>query len=472
MVTYRFCRARLSVRIWPPHPVLLFFLFCFLSVPAFAVDEGLPAPEQTYSISPDVSLADVVPNQDIISTYADDPLIDTLFNNRFYGSDYYRLVTRWNNYRPTTEEGQHLAYEVLDLATGIDRAISAVAGDVVVELDKWINTQPVTDISNGRVVYGWTVPNLLTIIGNNLSAMNSNYLNRYQPYYSLSNGATGTSFSIGDLLALQTWNQSYISSQLDNSLHNQGWNAFYIAGEQLYKNMTVGDLLALISHNQAETPKTLRELLSETGSVTALIGSGQTEQVDSPTLTWISRNGFAGLASLLGGDERVIHMNTVDPNDPLNTNAGFVEMPSLFDFLGYYSELSLRELSKLSFVLASEDDIVLKQEEKPNEDAVKDHFFGNGDGAVSPSDISDAAGITSGMKDTFGGAGSPGDVFVVAGSQETYSFFSEAVGHDLDAVNSPASYSQNDDWLLDLPQDENGFYYNEFISPEDYLKGR
>lgn len=101
MVTYRFCQAKLSVRFWPPHPVLLFFLFCFLSVPAFAVDVGAPDPEQTYSISSDVSLADVVPNQDIISTYADDPLIDTLFNNRFYGSDYYRLVTRWNNYRPT-----------------------------------------------------------------------------------------------------------------------------------------------------------------------------------------------------------------------------------------------------------------------------------------------------------------------------------------------------------------------------------
>lgn len=472
MVTYRFCRARLSVRFWPPHPVLLFFLFCFLSVPAFAADEGLPAPEQTYSISPDVSLADVVPNQDIISTYADDPLIDTLFNNRFYGSDYYRLVTRWNNYRPTTEEGQHLAYEVLDLATGIDRAISAVAGDVVVELDKWVNTQPVYDIRTGRDVYGWTVPNLLTTVGNNLQSLVHWNFNHVQTYKSLSNGVTGLTYSVPDLLALQTWNQDYISSQLYNSLHNQGWNALSIASSQLHKNMTVGDLLALISLNQLETPNTLRALLSETGSVTALIGSGQTEQVDSPSLTWISRNGFAGLASLFGGDERVIHMNTVDPNDPLNTNAGFVEMPSLFDFLGYYSEFSLRELSKLSFVLASEDDIELKQEEKPNEDAVKDNFFGDGDGAVSESDIADAAGITSGMKDTFGGAGSPGDVFVVAGSQETYSFFSEAVGHDLDAVNSPASYSQNYDWLLDLPQDENGFYYNEFISPEDYLKGR
>lgn len=472
MVTYRFCRAKLSVRFWPLHPVLLFAFLFFLSIPAFAVDAGPPAPEQTYSISPDVSLADVVPNQDIISTYADDPLIDTLFNNRFYGSDYYRLVTRWNNYRPTTEEGQHLAYEVLDLATGIDRAISAIAGDVVVELDKWVNTQPVTDISNGRDVYGWTVPNLLTVLGNNLSVMNSNFFNRYQPYYFLPNGSTGTGSSIGDLLALQTWNQSHISSQLNNFLHSQGWHAFYIKDGKFHQNLTVGDLLALISNNQAVTPVTLRELLSETGSVTALIGSGQTEQVDSPSLTWISRNGFAGLASLFGGEDRVIHMNTVDPNDPLNTNAGFVEMPSLFDFLGYYSELSLRELSKLSFVLASEDDIVLKQEEKPNEDAVKDNFFGDGSGSVSPSDISDAAGITSGMKDTFGGAGSPGDVFVVAGSQETYSFFSESVGRDLDSVNSPASYSLNDDWLLNLPQDENGFYYNEFISPEDYLKGR
>lgn len=472
MVTYRFCLARLSVRIWPPHPVLLFALFCFLSVPAFAVDSGAPDSEQTYSISPDVSLADVVPNQDIISTYAGDPQLDTLFNNRFYGSHYYRLVTRWNNYRPTTEEGQHLAYEVLDLATGIDRAISAVAGDVVVELDKWVNTQPVADTVNGRLIYSWTVPNLLTVLGNNIANSFYSSTNRYWGAWTISSASSSKNLFSGDLLALITQNQGSTHDMLNNSIHNQGWNAFYIKGEQLYKNMTVGDLLALISHNQAVTPETLRSLLSETGSVTALIGSGQTEQVDSPTLTWISRNGFAGLASLLGGDERVIHMNTVDPNDPLNTNAGFVEMPSLFDFLGYYSELSLRELSKLSFVLASEDDIVLKQEEKPNEDAVKDHFFGDGDGAVSPSDISDAAGITSGMKDTFGGAGSPGDVFVVAGSQETYSFFSEAVGHDLDAVNSPAEYSLDDDWLLDLPQDENGFYYNEFISPEDYLKGR
>ena len=472
MVTYRFCLARLLVRIWPPHPVLLFALFCFLSVPAFAVDAGAPDSEQTYSISPDVSLADVVPNHDIISTYADDPLLDTLFNNRFYGSDYYRLVTRWNNYRPTTEEGQRLAYEVLDLATGIDRAISSVAGDVVVELDKWVNTQPVTDTVNGRLIYSWTVPNLLTVLGNNIANSFYSSVNRFSDAWTISSASSSKNLFSGDLLALITQNQGTTHSALNNLLRNTQWSALSIDSSEIRKNMNAADILGLISINQAATPRTLRELLSETGFVTALIGSGQTELVDDPTLTWISRNGFAGLASLLGGDERVIHMNTVDPNDPLNTNAGFVEMPSLFDFLGYYSELSLRELSKLSFVLASEDDIVLKQEEKPNEDAVKDHFFGDGDGAVSSSDISDAAGITSGMQDTFGGAGSPGDVFVVAGSQETYSFFSEAVGHDLDAVNSPASYSQNDDWLLDLPQDENGFYYNEFISPEDYLKGR
>lgn len=68
MVTYRFCLARLLVRIWPPHPVLLFALFCFLSVPAFAVDAAAPDSEQIYSISPDVSLADVVPNKKVRDT--------------------------------------------------------------------------------------------------------------------------------------------------------------------------------------------------------------------------------------------------------------------------------------------------------------------------------------------------------------------------------------------------------------------
>lgn len=480
MVTYRYCQARLLVRFQPLHFLICCLaLFCLLSGSALAVDEQ----DSVYQPRQDVmqmTLSEVLQDPALMEEAGIMPLATitryTVFGRTFtYDADT-QEVTRINGFSDLQwanfDKGDRLlASVVLDTLLGVQMAIDDVAGEVVVELDKWVNTKSAPEIANSVQHTGISVPNLLAVLASNQQQT----YNRFFDSYLFENLKLGIvqSGSFGHGISAITSNQAFISSQLDTTLYNRVWSAWHIAGKQEYKNQSVGDLLAMITLNQAVVPDVLNTLLSETSTVPTLLSSGQTENLNGSNMVQVTRMGFAGLASLFSGSgNRVIHMNTVDPNDPLNTDAGTIEFPSLFDYLGYTGENLTRELTKLRFVLASDDDIQMKQEEKPNEDAVKDNFFGNGEGSVSTSNISDAAGLTSSAKDTFGGAGSAGDVFVVAGNQDTYSFFSEAVANDLDAVNSVAVISEDDDWLLDLPQDENGFYYNEFLSPEDYLKGR
>lgn len=118
-----------------------------------------------------------------------------------------------------------------------------------------------------------------------------------------------------------------------------------------------------------------------------------------------------------------------------------------------------------------------KEQEKPNMDAVKDNFFGDGEGAVNPDQIKDLAGISSGIKDSFAGAGSAGDAFTAINDSQSFWFFSQEVADALDTVNSPAVASEvedEDDFWDQFVQDEGGFYSLVDLSPwdvESYLGG-
>ena len=131
----------------------------------------------------------------------------------------------------------------------------------------------------------------------------------------------------------------------------------------------------------------------------------------------------------------------------------------MFDILSVMGSALQKPLARLAYVYASEDDIIFKDEEKENEDAVKDNFFGDGSGSVSPGDIGSAAGITSGIKDTFGGAGSSGDIFTVLSDENSWWFFSQEVADALDTTNSPAAAALSDDDPLEgFVAGEDGFY--------------
>lgn len=110
---------------------------------------------------------------------------------------------------------------------------------------------------------------------------------------------------------------------------------------------------------------------------------------------------------------------------------------------------------------ASDEDIQIRDQEKENTDTAKDEFFGDGQGSVKPSDITEAAGLTSGVKGSFSGAGSPSDVFYTINSSDSYSFFSQEVSDSLDTVGfvSVASAEQEDDsWMDVFSSDEDGYY--------------
>lgn len=179
--------------------------------------------------------------------------------------------------------------------------------------------------------------------------------------------------------------------------------------------------------------------------------------------TWsladITANGFSGLATLLAGwDEngRKAHFTFTDP-DTLDTTT--YEAANLFDAVAVMASRLQEPLARLTYMYASQVEIDFKDQEKPNEDAVKDNFFGDGSGSVSPGDIGSAAGITSGIKDTFGGAGSSGDIFTVLSDENSWWFFSQEVADALDTTNSPAAAALSDDDPLEgFVAGEDGFY--------------
>lgn len=177
------------------------------------------------------------------------------------------------------------------------------------------------------------------------------------------------------------------------------------------------------------------------------------------SLADITANGFSGLATLLAGwDEngRKAHFTFTDP-DTLATST--YEAANLFDAVAVMASRLQEPLARLTYMYASQVEIDFKDQEKPNEDAVKDNFFGDGDGSVSPGDIGSAAGITSGIKDTFGGAGSSGDIFTVLSDENSWWFFSQEVADALDTTNSPAAAALSDDDPLEgFVAGEDGFY--------------
>lgn len=480
MAAYRHCRPGTQVRSLPPHLLFLFvFLCCLLCGSAAAADapqDLVVAAPSGYALRDDVTLLDFMVDSDSEVM----PLASvayTAFGRRYTWDPDTNQVMRisgfsdreWSNF---DQGDKYLAGVVLDMALGAQNAIKSVAGDVVVELDKWINIKAAPEISNGVDHTGITVPNLLSVLASNQKSIWDLHNNSEFAYRQIQDYLSFYNLSFGDGLALISRNQ-LTSWEMQITYLRALDGVIDISSGSRVSTTTLSGMLSVMSSNQYHIDNHLKSWLNEDSSVLTLLSSGQTEQLNGSNITQVTRMGFNGLASLLAGSGgRTIHINTVDPNDPLNMDAGTMELPSLFDFYGYYGETSLRELTKLRFVLASDDDIQFKQDEKPNEDAMKDSFFGDGAGAVKSSDITAAADISGSAQDVFGGAGSAGDIFVAASDSTTYSFFSAAVANDIDSVNAPTAIAEDDSWLEDLPHDEDGFYYNEFLSPEDYLKGR
>lgn len=178
------------------------------------------------------------------------------------------------------------------------------------------------------------------------------------------------------------------------------------------------------------------------------------------SLPGILSKGFLGLSRNLSGDDKLTTFSFLSPDaDAGGLLARPVSVNNLLDALGLIGTQLQNPLAKLQYVLADDDDIELKDEVKENQDSFKDNFTGDGEGAVSGSQIKDVAGLGSSIKDTFSSAGSSADIFSVLNDSGNYGFFSQAVADELDRVANPVPAAVDNgvpDWLEGCEVDEDG----------------
>lgn len=185
----------------------------------------------------------------------------------------------------------------------------------------------------------------------------------------------------------------------------------------------------------------------------------------------------------LVGEDHITAFSLLVPGQDGGLIAEAQEVNNLLDALGLLGTSLQNPLAKLQYVLASDDDIELKDSQQENEDQFKEDFTGDGGAAVKPSDIGDLADISSGFKDSFAGAGSPGDIFSVLNDQGNYGFFSQEVLNEIEPP-VPAAISAEpfdvDALMEDDPEfwgqfdiDENGFCVpkSSIFDVSAYLEG-
>lgn len=467
MVTYRFRLSKLQVRILVPHPLLILLLLLpLLTVPVSAADDS---------------------DQDTSDYYLsiwDEPLFYAL-NPPITGNSWSGLLfgVRWNYQNglitkvgPYTMTGradgvQELATELFDLAVGIDARID--------EVDLANNSTVVDLLDDIKFLLGpgGSLEDWLRKIYSGVDSLEGKTQNLYQQFEKLftkmdSDRTWWSTYYKAPAVAplMMTGSQSMsamgygsvtdnlvaINRNLVLTLTNGGWHWLTSSGGI---GTTSNTALGVITANGFLGLGHL--LFGAVGhDIYGLSSSGldKTGQRGNWSLADISANGFSGLATLIAGTSdngRKAQVTYIDP-DTLALRS--YEESNLFDLIADVGSWLQVPLARLAYVYASEEDILFKDAEKENEDTVKDEFFGDGSAAIKPSDIKDAAGLTSGAAGAFGGAGSAGDVFTVLQSEDAFSFFSQQVADSLDQVGKPAVQS-DDDIMDDFVEDDSGFYH-------------
>lgn len=480
MVTYRRCLSKLLVRFQPLHLFLLLFFALFLSPMVNASEVG-------YVERPDTFFDEFVSDESLFS------LNTTMPTQTFYLPSLYDNVSwRWNQNESMVTRASDFSQVMWDrlddgdktlmgaianVLGGLDKKIEASAVTVP-ELDKWVNTYSAPEIG-GSDRYT-SVPNLLAVLARNQKAQYE--LKNVRGAYAFGNYTPFFGLNLPDLIAMNTQN-SFQAAEHISYLRRDAFNStalsYLLQSDGKFETKTFGyktsDMFAALSQNQVFTFTHMKDWFTVPERSDILYKDGTVHESNGYDLAQITAWGFLGLSQNIAGTTKKIQYTVTDPSDPFHTVD--YHSDSLFDFLSAWGSDMQAELTKLRFVLASDDDIHMKEEEKPNEDAVKDNFFGDGEASVKPSDISDAASIVGDTKELFSGAGSVGDAFVVGSDKNTYSFFSSAVASDIDAVANSSVRSVEDDqaafesWLASLPVSDDGFIYCENQSPEEYLRG-
>lgn len=253
-----------------------------------------------------------------------------------------------------------------------------------------------------------------------------------------------------------------LSSQLSTDLHSS--HGYYDFNGIHYNNASAADTLGIIANDMYYG-------LTISGSY---LGSDGTVQSGGRlALGYITSFGFKGLAQLMSGSDRVTTFSLASIGEDGSVSYSDTEVDNLLDALGLLGTSIQNPLANLEYVLANSEDVAFKAQEQENTEAAKDSFFGDGAGAVKPSNITDAASITSGFSSSFSGAGSVGDIFTVLQDASGWGFFSQEVYDDMNGL-SVVALSDDDDILSDFIEVEPGFFAladTSFFDVDAYLGG-
>lgn len=477
MVTWFRRLEALSVRVRALHPILV-LLFVLLLSPSVSAEE-VDFVTLEYALNSDSSLLQFFAAGVNVfgSRWQYDTSIDQVTGIQGWSN------AQWNK----LDEGDRLLlFSVLDALLGAQTRIEDIEANSisVPDLDSWTNLiHSARVISSASSLNGQTVPDLVAILSQNQQALytllNSNVVATTQSFHSFTGGRDyeAKGGSLTEILRYSANSSADLGRMFYNQIGSGSVSNFYKTFNSdsrnlsaLYssqgKDLSLISALSLISENQLLSDRALRYFLTTyQADGDMLYSDGSFHDTDTFTLTDVARYGFTGLASIISGvgqgtdssSPAVIKFNVVDPDDPLAVFDEQQDYTNLFDFFSWLAADLNKNLTKLQFVLANDEDIQMKQDEKPNQEAAVDGFFGNGDGAVKPTDISDAASIAGDVKSTFSGAGSAGDAFTVLNSGDTYSFFSQAVSDDLNSDPLVSPQSMDDSWMDNFVEDEEGF---------------
>lgn len=212
---------------------------------------------------------------------------------------------------------------------------------------------------------------------------------------------------------------------------------------------------------------------------------------DSPvSLADITRWGFLGLsrnitdmsdrihADIMGNSWYAYHFLVPSDDGGLEESLVFPRTENLQGLLITMGTYLQNPLAKLAYVWADDDDIRIADKNQPVKDEIEEDFLGDGDAAVSVSSIKDVAGISSGVRDTFSGAGSPGDTLSVLSDSGNYGFFSQEVMDMLEppltaAASLDDADSEAEFWEQFVFDESTGLYLpkNSIFDAAAYLEG-
>lgn len=237
------------------------------------------------------------------------------------------------------------------------------------------------------------------------------------------------------------------------------FSSFRYTGALLNSNgyvVSVSDysLPRLLSHGFLGLRSILRRdtyYLMENGTVSA-------SQMDR-SVAQLLASGQIGLSSNLAGNDKVTAFTILSSSD-ITQNPESVEVTNILDAISQLHNSLQPDLAKLRYVLASDDDIQMREDLEENYDSFKDTFIKPGaPGGASPSDIADMGSVSQNASSLVDTGVSVGQAFGQLNDASIFSFFTQETASDLDPV--PVVISDDDEeWLPNLWEQQQSEFYS------------